>query len=367
MASSLLPLEKLKDQYHNLTVDELDLRLEDAKKQLSDRVLILGHHYQRDEVIKFSDLRGDSLKLAQFAAQKKDKEFIIFCGVHFMAETADILSEEHQKVILPDLSAGCSMADMADVMRVQATWEELSDLLGPSQVTPITYINSSADLKAFCGREGGIVCTSSNADKILDWGLKQRGKVLFFPDQHLGRNTARKMGVKDEEIILWNPEEELGGNTEEEVLKSRVILWYGFCSVHQVFLPEHVLQFREKYPGIHVIAHPECRQEVVDLSDLAGSTEFIIKTVGNAPSGSKWAIGTELNLVNRLKSEFPEKEIFFLSPTVCMCSTMYRIDPPQLLWSMENLLENRIVNEIQVPEPSKSLSKNALNLMLSLS
>jgi quinolinate synthase len=334
---------------------------------LGERILVLGHHYQRDEVIKFSDFRGDSLKLARIAAEQGEREFIIFCGVHFMAETADILSQEHQKVILPDLSAGCSMADMADRTRVQMVWEDLSNLLGPDEVTPITYINSSADLKAFCGQEGGIVCTSSNASQVLRWGLAQRGKVLFFPDQHLGRNTARKMGFKDEEIILWNPEEDLGGNSEEAIQRSRIILWYGFCSVHQVFLPQHVIQFRERYPGIKVIAHPECRQEVVDLADLSGSTEFIIQTVKAAPSGSRWAIGTELNLVNRLKNECPDKEVFFLSPTVCMCSTMYRIDPPHLLWSMESLLEGQVVNQIRVAEPLKEWAKLALERMLSVS
>jgi len=364
MTQGVLPKRDLNTEYSHLPPEEMAHRLSQAKRRLGNQLLILGHHYQRDEVIQYSDVRGDSLKLARIAAEQKEREYIVFCGVHFMAETADILSQSHQKVILPDLSAGCSMADMADVMRVQMAWEDLSDLLGPSPVTPITYINSSADLKAFCGQEGGIVCTSSNSEKVLHWGLDQRGKVLFFPDQHLGRNTAKKMGFKDEEIILWNPDEELGGNSEEAILKAKIILWYGFCSVHQVFLPKHVLHFREKYPEIKIISHPECRQEVVDLSDLSGSTEMIIQTVKKAPPGSKWAIGTELNLVNRLKDECPDKEIFFLSPTVCMCSTMYRIDPPHLLWSLESLLEGHVVNQIQVPEPTKGLAKKALDRML---
>ncbi len=254
MQPSVLQQEEISTEYSELSPETVDRRLIEAKRRLGNRVFILGHHYQRDEVIKLSDVRGDSLKLARIAAEQKEREHIVFCGVHFMAETADILSQAHQKVILPDLSAGCSMADMADVMSVQVAWEDLSDVLGPAQVTPITYINSSANLKAFCGKEGGVVCTSSNAEKVLKWGLSQRSKVLFFPDQHLGRNTARKMGVKDDELILWNPEEELGGNSEEAILKARVILWYGFCSVHQVFLPQHVLNFRKQYPGINIIS-----------------------------------------------------------------------------------------------------------------
>jgi quinolinate synthase len=360
-AQQALPIEG----YRNLSQAELDDRIWQAKEALKERLLILGHHYQQDDVYKFADYGGDSLKLSQYAAQS-DREVIVFCGVHFMAETADILTSDDQKVILPDLTAGCSMADMADLEKVESTWDDLTRVLGKGVVTPITYINSAADLKAFCGLHDGVVCTSSNADRVLRWAFSRREKVLFFPDQHLGRNTALKMGIPREEIIEWDRGQPMGGQTPEAIRKARVILWNGFCSVHMVFQPQHITYFRAQYPDIRVIVHPECTEEVVALSDSCGSTEHIINTVTASPSGSVWAVGTELNLVNRLKQNLPDKKIFFLSPTVCRCSTMYRIDPPHLCWAMENLAEGRVVNQIIVPEEEKGLARLALERMLSL-
>ncbi len=351
------------EDYLNLSGKELDERITRARKSLGERLLILGHHYQQDDVIRFSDFRGDSLKLSQEAA-KSDSEFIVFCGVHFMAETADIVTGHHQKVILPDLTAGCSMADMADLYRVEKAWKEISNISGEGNVLPVTYINSSADLKAFCGKKGGGICTSSSAEKIMRWALGEREKVFFFPDEHLGRNSAAKLGIPEDEVIVWHRDSVMGGNSEAGIKKARVILWDGFCSVHMLFLPKHIEYFREKYPGINVIVHPECRREVVELSDLCGSTEYIIKTVKAAPSGTVWAIGTEINLVNRLRKEQPDKTIFFLSTTVCLCSTMYRIDPQHLCWVLENLTAGNVVNRITVPEEEKKWAKIALERML---
>ena len=352
------------DDYTSLECAELHHRIQAARETLGDKLVILGHHYQRDEVIQHADFRGDSLKLAQQGIKAEGAEYIIFCGVHFMAETADILSEPEVHVVLPDLGAGCSMADMADLPQVTTCWEELDEVVGAHRITPITYINSGADLKAFCGEHGGIVCTSSNAPKILDWAFARREKVLFFPDQHLGRNTALDMGVNPGEIVLWDPALELGGNTEAQLEAARVILWAGHCSVHQMFLPEHVDRFRETYPAGKVVVHPECSREVVEKADASGSTEAIIRTIKDSPKGTVWAVGTELNLVNRINQESPDQEVHFLSPTFCVCSTMNRIDPPHLLWALENLVDGTVVNEIRVPEPDRSWAKVALDRML---
>lgn len=353
------------EDYLELSSEELDRRITAVKESLGRRLLILGHHYQQDDVIKFADFRGDSLKLSQEAA-RSDREYIVFCGVHFMAETADIITGGHQKVILPDLTAGCSMADMADLYRVEKAWKDITDIAGENNILPVTYINSSADLKAFCGKKDGAICTSSIADRVIRWALDRREKVFFFPDEHLGRNSAFKLGLPEEEMIVWHRDEPMGGNHEEAVKRAKIILWNGFCSVHMLFLPKHVEYFREKYPGMNIIVHPECRREVVALADLCGSTEYIINTVKKAPDGTTWAIGTEINLVNRLKKEEPHKTIFFLSPTVCLCSTMYRIDPQHLCWALENLVEGRVVNQIIVPEEEKRWARIALERMLTL-
>lgn len=353
------------EDYLELPADELDKRISAARDALRSRLLILGHHYQQDDVIKFADFRGDSLKLSQEAA-RSDREFIVFCGVHFMAETADIITGDHQKVILPDLTAGCSMADMADLYRVEKAWKDITHVVGENNILPVTYINSSADLKSFCGKKGGAICTSSIAEKVIGWAFDQREKVFFFPDEHLGRNSAFKIGIPEDQIVVWHRDEPMGGLSEEAVRRARIILWNGFCSVHMLFLPKHVEYFRERYPDINVIVHPECRREVVALSDLCGSTEYIINTVKNAPSGTMWAIGTEINLVNRLKKEQPDKTIFFLSPTVCLCSTMYRIDPQHLCWALENLVHGSVVNQITVPREERYWAKVALERMLSL-
>ncbi|GIX00095.1 MAG: quinolinate synthase A [Pirellulaceae bacterium] len=339
------------------------------------QLLILGHHYQQDEVIAHADLRGDSYQLSQMAADSTECRNIIFCGVHFMAETADILANRPEKlqqrqgvrvqVILPDMSAGCSMADMAAIRQVEDAWDQLGEIVDTAEMIPVTYINSAASLKAFCGRHGGIVCTSSNAAAVLDWALERGRRVFFFPDQHLGRNTALKMGITNEQMPVWDPyADELGGNTEEAIERSKVVLWKGHCSVHQMFRPEHVHQFRQRIPGIKILVHPECPQEVNDLADISGSTSKIIRTVEQAPPGTKWAIGTELHLVNRLKKEHPEQEIHFLSPVVCMCATMYRIDLPHLAWAIENLTAGEVVNEIRVDEETAHYSLVALERML---
>ena len=352
--------------YYQLSADILDERILRVKTKLADRLLLLGHNYQRDEVYKFADYTGDSLKLSQFAAEQTEREYIIFCGVKFMAETADILTTPEQKVILPDLAAGCSMADMADIETVETAWEEITRLIPEGTITPITYINSSADLKAFCGERGGLVCTSTNAEKIIRWAFERREKILFFPDQHLGRNTCKRMGIPLDEMILWDPTKPNGGNSPEAVRSARVFLWQGFCSVHQMFQTQHVDYFRKQYPDIKVIVHPECSMEVADQSDMMGSTEYIIRTVTSAPAGTRWAVGTELNLVNRLKRDNPDKEVFFLSPMVCMCSTMFRIDAPHLLWSLEQIEAGTPVNQIIVPEQDRHWAKVALERMLEL-
>jgi quinolinate synthase len=360
--------------YKSLENDELSQRIEAVRRELGPRLLILGHHYQQDEVIAHSDLRGDSYQLSQMAAASSDCRFIAFCGVHFMAETADILANRPEKlderagqrvtVVLPDLAAGCSMADMAAIDQVEAAWEDLGEVIDTDDVTPVTYINSAASLKAFCGRHGGIVCTSSNARAVLEWAFQRTGRVLFFPDQHLGRNTALGMGIANDQMPVWNPYEELGGNAEDALRRSRVLLWQGHCSVHQMFRAEHVRRFRQLVPEINILVHPECMQEVNDLADVSGSTGKIIQTIEQASSGSKWAIGTELHLVNRLKQEHPDKEIHFLSPVVCMCATMYRIDLAHLCWSLENLAAGHPVNVIRVDDETARFSLIALERML---
>jgi quinolinate synthase len=353
--------------YRRLPDAELGRRIDKVKRRLGDSLLILGHHYQQDEVIRFADLRGDSLKLSQLAARSEACRSIVFCGVHFMAETADVLSRDEVQVYLPDLSAGCSMADMADLDSVEAALADLGDVIDTDELMPVTYINSTAGLKAFCGRHGGIVCTSSNARAVLDWAFARRRRALFFPDQHLGRNTARTMGIPLEEMVVWDPRMPLGGNAPGALEKARVVLWRGHCSVHQMFKPAHVAQFRRHHPGVRVLVHPECMMEVVDSADLVGSTEFIIRTIEEAPAGSSWAVGTELHLVNRLASEHPDKTIKFLSPMVCMCATMYRIDLPHLAWCLENLERGTPVNLIQVDPSTTHWARVALERMLALS
>lgn len=361
--------------YKPLADEELSARISAARKQLGSRLLILGHHYQQDEVIEHADLRGDSYQLSQMAAASEDCRAIIFCGVHFMAETADILANRPEKlqersgervdVILPDMAAGCSMADMAAIAQVEEAWDQLGEVIDTKELIPVTYINSAASLKAFCGKHGGIVCTSSNAAAVLRWAFERGNRVFFFPDQHLGRNTALTMGITNDQMPVWNPyEEDLGGNSDEAIEKSQVILWQGHCSVHQMFRPEHVALFREKYPGIKILVHPECPQEVNDIADISGSTSKILKTVQEAPAGTKWAIGTELHLVNRIKKEHPEQDIHFLSPVVCMCATMYRIDLAHLAWTIENLVAGEIVNRIEVDEETAHYSLVALGRML---
>ena len=345
---------------------EMHERIEAARKELGGRVVILGHHYQRDDVIRHADLTGDSYQLSVMASQT-EAEYIVFCGVHFMAESADILGKPAQRVILPDLGAGCSMADMATIEQVEDAWDQLRDIgVLDQRVAPITYMNSSAAIKAFCGRNEGVVCTSSNAIPLFDIYLKQFDKMFFFPDQHLGRNTGAKFGIPLDKMVLWNPHEELGGNTEEQLLEAKLILWRGHCSVHGRFKPWHVDKVRDEVPGIQVLVHPECMREVVEKSDLDGSTSFIIKTVENAPSGSAWAIGTELNLVNRLQQRFPDKDIRLLAPDLCMCATMYRIAPPNLAWAMENLVNGNVVNEIVVDDETKHFAGVALERMIDL-
>jgi quinolinate synthase len=361
--------------YKSLENDLLTKRIQQVRNAMGRRLLILGHHYQQDEVIALSDLRGDSYQLASLAASHEECRAIAFCGVHFMAETADILANrperltarkgERVSVILPDLAAGCSLADMADIHQVEQCWQRLADVIDTGDVMPITYVNSAADLKAFCGRHGGIVCTSANARAALDWAFARRSRVLFFPDQHLGRNTAKAMGIPLEEMPLWDPRKDgLGGNTPETIRQSRVILWQGFCSVHQIFQPRHVEEFRQKYPGIKILVHPECSMKVVDQADIVGSTGRIIRAVEESPPGTKWAIGTELHLVNRLKKQHPEQEIHFLSPMACMCSTMYRIDLPHLCWALENYAAGTPVNVIEVDPETSRWALEALKRML---
>jgi quinolinate synthase len=354
------------DQFDLLDDASCDARINAAKRMLGGRLAILGHQYQRDEVFKHADYSGDSLKLSQLAAQT-DAEYIIFCGVHFMAEVADILTFGRRSVILPDLAAGCSMADMANLVKVRKCWSELSELLDPDEkVTPVTYINSAADLKGFCGEHGGIVCTSSNARAVLEWSFGRREKVLFFPDQHLGRNTGLRMGIPLEQMVTWDFAKPQGGLTVDEIRDAKIILWKGFCSVHQMFHPAHIEKFRRELPQGLVISHPENSYEVCQASDYVGSTEYILRTVRAAAPGSHWLIGTEFNLVNRLRDEVKAKGVTvqFMSPMVCMCSTMFRTDPQHLAWVLENLVAGNVVNQIRVPEAVAKPARLALDLML---
>ncbi|MDN4172932.1 quinolinate synthase NadA [Nocardioides sp. SOB77] len=348
---------------------DLVARARAAKEALGDRVFVLGHHYQRDEVIAFADVTGDSFKLARDAAARPEAEFIVFCGVHFMAESADILTGPDQKVVLPDLAAGCSMADMARLAQVEDAWDALADAGVLDSVVPVTYMNSSADIKAFCGRNGGVVCTSSNAEVALEWAFAQKpdAKVLFLPDQHLGRNTAvQKMGLTLDDCVVWNPLRPNGGLTPEQLRDARMILWKGHCSVHGRFSPAVVDELRATIPGVNILVHPECQHEVVLKADLVGSTEFIIKTIEAAPAGSSWAIGTELNLVKRLANAHPDKNIVFLDKTVCYCSTMNRIDLPHFVWALESLVAGTVPNQITVDPDTEKWALVALERMLAL-
>jgi quinolinate synthase len=352
------------DSYLLVPDNALDDRIAAAKARLGSDVVILGHHYQRDEVIKFADFRGDSLKLS-FQAAEAQGRYIIFCGVHFMAESADILRREHQVVVLPDLNAGCSMADMADIGQVETAWRELSSL-GGLKITPVTYMNTTAAIKSFTGEHGGSVCTSSNAAAVMKWAFEQGDKVFFLPDEHLGRNTAYRMGIPLDQMIVWDPYQELGGNTPEAIRNARVLLWKGYCSVHQRFRPEHVARLRRERPGIRIIVHPECRFEVAQAADEIGSTEGIIKAIKASPAGAEWAVGTEIHLVNRLGKELRDHRVISLDPSVCVCTTMFRITPQHLLWVLENLGSGNVVNQISVDERTRHYARVALDRMLSL-
>jgi quinolinate synthase len=333
-------------------------------EKLGSDLVILGHHYQRDEVIRFARFRGDSLKLCQQAAACEAR-YIVFCGVHFMAESADVLRQPHQVVILPDLNAGCSMADMADIGQVETCWSELESL-GSLGVVPVTYMNSTAAIKAFTGEHGGSVVTSSNAARVLEWAFAKGQRALFLPDEHLGRNTAYRMGIPLDQMIVWDPYQELGGNTEEAIRNAKIILWKGYCSVHQRFLPEHVDRVRAGHPGIRVIVHPECRFEVVQKADDTGSTEGILKKITEGAPGTSWAVGTEIHLVNRLSKTLTDRTVISLDPHVCVCTTMFRITPQHLLWALESLVDGNVVNRISVPEEQRHWARVALDRMLSL-
>jgi quinolinate synthase len=364
--------DQIPREYALMSQEELDRRIASARTTLGERLVILGHHYQRDEIIKYADARGDSFKLAQFAATKSEADYIVFCGVHFMAESADILSAQHQRVVLPNPAAGCSMADMASIAEVDELWEILEDLYrdealpeGQQSIVPITYMNSAANLKAFCGRNGGIVCTSSNAAQVMEWAFARGKRVLFFPDEHLGRNTALKLGIPEEQIVVWNQRKDFGGlDDEQALLDGKVVLWKGWCSTHQRFTVEQIQEARERFPGVRVVVHPECSHEVVAAADLNGSTEYIIKVVEQSPAGTIWAIGTEINLVKRLAQEHPDKTIFCLDPIVCPCSTMYRIHPAYLAWTLEELVKGNVINEVTVDEETAGWAKIALERML---
>ena len=359
--------QRIPTEYLHLSADELDQRIHDVRAELGDRVTILGHHYQREEVIKYADFTGDSFRLSQNAASHPEAEYIVFCGVHFMAETASILSAPHQKVILPNITAGCSMADMAPTGDVLDAWDDLAEVLdGHGGIAPVAYMNTIASLKELCGRHGGIVCTSSNAPRALEWAYERSDRVLFLPDQHLGRNSGLKLGLTLDDMVVWNPFKPLGGHTPEKLQGAKLILWQGHCSVHTRFTVKQIESARARYPDIRVIAHPECLMEVVAAADMDGSTEVIRKAITESPSGSKWAVGTEISLVNRLAKENPDKTIFCLDPIICPCSTMYRIHPAYLYWVLEGLVHGEVVNEITVTEEIRRYSRIALERMLQL-
>ncbi len=354
--------------YAEMAGEELNRRIAAAREALGERLVILGHHYQRDEIIQYADYRGDSFKLAQLAAARPQADYIVFCGVHFMAESADILSGAHQRVILPNPAAGCSMADMANIAEVEECWEMLTDVLGDDAgIIPVTYMNSAANLKAFCGRNGGIVCTSSNAPAVMRWAFQQGKRVLFFPDEHLGRNTALKYGIPEQQMSIWNPKDPMASaDAEEEIERAKVILWKGYCTTHMRFNVQQIAQARAEYPGIKILVHPECRREVVEAADLYGSTEYIIQQIERAPAGTQWGVATEINLVHRLAKEHPEQFIFCLDPIVCPCSTMYRIHPAYLAWVLEALLEDEVINQVSVDDETARWARVALERMLAL-
>jgi quinolinate synthase len=363
----------LPKEYRNASAEELDLRIRAARHELGERLVILGHYYQRDEVIRYADFVGDSFQLAQAAKTRPKAEAILFCGVHFMAETADMLSRPDQAVILPNLAAGCSMADMADIDTVTDCWESLTEILGDAvegdgraPVIPVTYMNSSAALKAFCGEHGGVVCTSSNAATVLKWAFERGRRVLFFPDQHLGRNTGKAMGIGLDQMLLWNPNKPMGGCDEQTLRDAKIILWHGFCSVHKRFTTEQIQMARMRHPGVRVIVHPECTMEVVEAADESGSTDYIRRRIEAAPAGSVFAVGTEINMVQRLANEHPEQTIFCLDSIICPCSTMYRIHPSYVAWVLEALGRGEVLNRITVPENIAQPARIALERMLSL-
>lgn len=353
-------------EYLSLDPEALGERIIARKKGLADRLLLLCHHYQQEAVFRHADATGDSLKLARVAAENHERELIVFCGVHFMAESADILTAAHQHVFLPDLRAGCPMADMAARPEVEEAWSELGACIDAERLVPVTYVNSSAAIKALVGEKGGSVCTSSNAERVLSWALSRGERVFFFPDEHLGRNSAAAIGIPDQQVILWHRDQPLGGNSPERVRQAKVILWDGYCTVHMQFQPSHVINWRQKDPRVRVIVHPECRREVVELADEYGSTEAIIKAVSQSPPGSKWAVGTEINLVRRLQEHYPDREVHSLSPFQCLCSTMYRIKPAYLLWVLDNLAAGREVNRITVAEETARMARRALERMLAI-
>ena len=358
--------QALPERYLGVSDEELDVRISAARSELGDRLLILGHHYQRDEVFKFADYSGDSFKLAKVAAARSDTEFIIFCGVHFMAESADVLSAPHQRVILPDLAAGCSMADMAEPDELEVCWRELEEL-GITDIVPVTYMNSAAGIKAFCGREGGVVCTSSNAVATLRWGWERGEKILFLPDQHLGRNTAYSMGVPLDKMVVWDPQQPMGGLRPDEVATAKLILWKGHCSVHTKFSVAQIEQLRLAEPEVRVIVHPECTFEVVQAADASGSTETIIQRIRESAVGSVWAVGTEIHLVNRLAKEMaPGRTVLTLDGLGCLCSTMFRVSPNHLCWVLESLIEGEVHNQVVVPDDQKHWTRVALDRMLSI-
>ncbi|MGA3066183.1 MAG: quinolinate synthase NadA [Tepidisphaeraceae bacterium] len=367
--------QPLPGDYRSLSEADLRVRAAAAREKLGKRLVILGHHYQQDSVIELADFVGDSFELSQKAAQQQGIEFVIFCGVHFMAESADILTDSHVKVILPDLGAGCSMADMANLDQTLDCWAQLTELCPDQRIVPITYMNSSAAIKAFVGEHGGAVCTSSNCAAVLQWALRggasnaapgQKVKILFFPDQHLGRNTASAMGYPQDSMVVWDPQQDLGGNTPPAAAGADFVLWKGHCSVHQLFRPEHVAQVRQKYPNMKVIVHPECRREVVQQADQVGSTAYIVNQITRAPAGSEWAVGTEVHLVARLAKQHPEQKIIVLSDCQCLCTTMFRIDLAHLCWTMENLAQGKIVNQIKVDDQTRKWALVALDRMLSI-
>lgn len=361
-------LDAIPQVYAEMDGEELDRRIQAAKAELGQRVVILGHHYQRDEIIKYADYRGDSFKLAQNAAAHPEAQYIVFCGVHFMAESADVLSGPHQQVILPNPAAGCSMADMANIAEVEECWEMLLDQLGEDAgIIPVTYMNSAANLKAFCGRHGGVVCTSSNAPKVMQWAFRQGQRVLFFPDEHLGRNTALAYGIPNAQMFVWNPKDPLASDSaDEEIARAKIILWKGYCTTHMRFNLQQIEKARAEHPHIQILVHPECRQEVVAAADLYGSTEYIIEQIEQAPAGSQWAVGTEINLVRRLALEHPEQLIFCLDPIVCPCSTMYRIHPAYLAWVLEALVQGEVINRVGVDAETAHWARVALERMLAL-